>query len=409
MSDLLLTSIGRLNTMDPSVGTLENAEILVSDGIISWIGGAGQGESHCEGAVVEHLDCGGNAVLPALVDSHTHLLFGGDRASEFALRSSGVSYEEIAKQGGGIRSTVTATREASEEELLNSALPRLDSMLRRGVSCVEIKSGYGLDLATELKMLRVIEQLNARHPIEIVATFLGAHTVPPEFNGRTDDYVDHVMNDMLPAVAEQGVAEYCDVFCEEGAFTVAQTRRIFERAVDCGLRLKLHAEQLHHTGGTALAAEMGAVSVDHLEMCVESDVEALANSGQTTAVLLPGATLYLGLNDWAPARKLIDAGVKVALATDCNPGSCMCDDLPLMTTLACTRLGMSPQEALSAVTHGAACAVGRGHERGQIALGKVGDFLILDATHEEQLPYRFGRVPTFAMVVAGKIVSGPGR
>lgn len=387
------------------MGTVENAEVLVSNGLISWMGGAGQGAAQCGDRNVEQLDCGGNAVLPGFVDSHTHLVFGGDRASEFAQRASGVSYEEIARQGGGIRSTVAATREASEEQLVASALPRLDAMLQRGVTCVEIKSGYGLDLAGELKILRAIRALNKAHPIEVIATFLGAHTIPKEYQGRADDYVDLVIGEMLPAVAENNLAQFCDVFCEEGAFTLTQTRRIFESAREHGLALKLHAEQLHHTGGTALAAEMEAVSVDHLEQCNAEDIRKLAETGTTTAVLLPGATLYLGLDDWAPARALIDAGVRVALATDCNPGSCMCDDLPLMTTLACTRLGMTPQEALCALTYGAACAVGRGHERGRIAVGKVGDFVVLGEQHEEQIPYRFGRVSVLNVIVGGIIIA----
>ncbi len=408
MSATLLVGIGRLCTMGPQ-GILEDAEVLIRDGRVAWIGGAGRHPAAPDGEVFERLDCQGRAVLPGFVDSHTHLVFGGDRASEFALRSCGVSYEEIARKGGGIKSTVAATRAASEDLLTQAALPRLDAMLARGVTCVEIKSGYGLDTAAELKMLRVAKRLQAEHPIEVVSTFLGAHTVPAEFAGKRAAYVDLVCEEMIPAAAEAGLARFCDVFCEEVAFTVAQTRRVLETGLKYGLLPKLHSEQLHHTGGTALGVELGAVSVDHLECASPADIQALADSKRTAAVLLPGATLFLGLDVWAPARALLDAGVEVALSTDCNPGSCMCDDLPLMTTLACTRLGMAPHEALRAITAGAAAALGLASERGALEVGKAGDCVVLDAVDEVQLPYRFGRIDPFAVVVGGRIVAGPGR
>ncbi len=412
MTTLLLTGIGRLCTMakDGDDGVLADAEVVARAGRIAWIGSAGQGRAQIpDGEVFERLDCGGRAVLPGLVDAHTHLVFGGDRAAEFALRSSGVSYEEIARQGGGIRSTVRATRAASEDDLVAAARPRLDAMLRRGVTCVEIKSGYGLDLETELKMLRVARRLGGEHPIAVKTTFLGAHTVPPEYEGRADAYVDHVCADMIPAVAAEGLADFCDVFCETVAFSVEQTRRVLSAGLEAGLVPKLHSEQLHRTGGTRLGVELGAASVDHLEFANDEDIAALADSKRTTAVLLPGATLYLGLSDWAPARRLLDAGVPVALSTDCNPGSCMCDDLPLMTTLACTRLKMSPLEALRAVTAGGAAALDLEDERGRIVTGLAADFVVLDTTHEEQWPYRFGRIDPFAVIANGNVEWGPGR
>ncbi|MFT7622064.1 MAG: imidazolonepropionase [Myxococcota bacterium] len=408
---LLLTGIGRLVTMAANQtvadGTRLDVELIARDGRIAWIGPAGQGRAQIQAEeIFEALDCGGRAVLPGMVDAHTHLVFGGDRAAEFALRSSGVSYETISEQGGGIRSTVRATRAADPEALVEAARPRLDTMLSRGVTTVEIKSGYGLDVETELKMLRVARRLGETHAMNVVTTFLGAHTIPPEFAGNADGYVDLVVNEMIPAVAEEGLATFCDVFCETVAFSVAQTRRVLEAGIAHGLIPKLHSEQLHRTGGTALGAELGAASVDHLEFANEADIRALADSGQTTAVLLPGATLYLGLNDWAPARALLDAGVTVALSTDCNPGSCMCDDLPLMTTLACTRLGMSPHEALRAVTSGGAAALNLEAERGRAEEGLIADLQVLDCKDEVQLPYRFGRIPPYAVIAQGKIVIG---
>lgn len=405
---LLLTGIGRLCTMSDA-GCIEGAQLLTRQGRIAWIGSPSDSPPIAEGEVVETLDCGGRAVLPGLVDCHTHVIFGGDRAHEFARRSAGTSYEEIAKQGGGIRSTVIATRGAGEDALVEAALPRLDAMLRRGVTTIEIKSGYGLDLETELRMLRAARRLGGEHPIRVVTTFLGAHTTPAEYAGRRDDYVSLVCEEMIPAVAQEGLADFCDVFCEEVAFDLAQSRKVLETGLAHGMRPKLHSEQLHRTGGTSLGVELGAISVDHLEQVDDQDIRALADSGNTTAVLLPGATLYLGLDTWAPARRLLDAGVPVALATDCNPGSCMCDDLPLMTTLACTRLGMSPQEALWSITAGAAQALALGEDRGTLEPGRAADLLVLDAEHEVQLPYRFGAVLPFAVIVQGRVALGPGR
>jgi imidazolonepropionase len=408
MSALLLTGIGRLVTMDDDLGVIEDAQIFLRNGVVEWIGQGAEEPPINPGEVVEGMDCGGRAVLPGLVDAHTHLVFGGDRSDEFARRSAGESYETIAKAGGGIQSTVRATRLASEEELYQSASRRLDAMCQRGVTTVEVKSGYGLDLETELKMLRVIRRLADAHPMHIVSTFLGAHTVPSEYLGKRERYLDIVCEEMLPQVAEEGLATFCDVFCEEGVFTIGESRRVLERAMGLGLAAKVHGEQLHRTGATQLAVELGAVSVDHLERADDSDIRSLADHGETTAVLLPGATLFLGWDVWAPARALLDAGVTVALATDCNPGSCMCDDLPLITTLACTRLGMSPAEALRAVTRGGAHAVGCGDTRGRLAIGYAADVCVLDVAREDQLPYRFGRVAPYAVICGGVVVTGPG-
>ncbi len=394
--------------MDDADNIFENKQLLIRNGVIDWIGDDTDSAPIQREEIVERLDCGGRVVLPGYVDAHTHLVFGGDRADEYARRSAGESYEEIAAAGGGIQSTVRATRSASSEELLRSAWSRLNAMMNKGVTTVEIKSGYGLDWKTERKMLRVVRTLQETHPMNIMATFLGAHTVPSEFQSNRDGYIDAVCEEMIPAVAEEGLADFCDVFCERGVFSLGETRRILEQARGAGLQLKLHGEQLHRTGATQLAVEMGAVSVDHLERANESDIEALASQTQTTAVLLPGATLFLGWNDWAPARSLIDAGAHVALATDCNPGSCMCDDLPLMTTLACSRLGLSPHEALRAITRGGAHALNCGESRGLVKMGAQADLVVLDAPHEEQLPYRFGQVPPYSVICGGQLVKGPG-
>jgi len=401
---LLIDGIGRLFER----GRVEqDVRMLIRDGRVAWRGRADESAPTVDDEVVEHLDCGGRAVLPGLVDCHTHLVFGGDRADEFGERSTGVSYERIAARGGGIRSTVRATRQASETELVTLARARLDRMLARGVTCVEVKSGYGLDLDTELKMLRVVAELQRTHPVELVPTLLAAHTVPPEYEGRTESYVEHVVETIIPAVAEAGLARFCDVFCERNVFDVAQARRVLMAGIDAGLRPKVHAEQLHRIGGTQLGVELGAVSVDHLEAISAEDIGHLAGS-ETVAVLLPGATLFLGMSQWAPARALLDAGVTVALSTDCNPGSSMCDNLPLMTTLGCARLGMSPAEALTAITWGKAAALGLQSTRGHLGVGAAGDCLVLDATDEAQLPYRFGEVRSWAVVCSGDVVVGPG-
>jgi len=408
MSALLLTSIGRLVTMDDADNIFTDSQILIRDGKVAWMGSESESAPIDDDEMVERLDCGGRTVLPGYVDAHTHLVFGGDRADEFARRSAGESYESIAAGGGGIQSTVRATRKASAEDLVRSAWPRLNAMLNKGVTTVEIKSGYGLDWPTERKMLHVIRTLQETHPINIVATFLGAHTIPLEYRDQRERYIDTVCNEMIPAVGEEGLAEFCDVFCEEGVFSVDETRHILSQGRAAGLGLKVHGEQLYRTGATQLAVEMEAVSVDHLERINESDIEALANHTNTTAVLLPGATLFLGWDDWAPARQLLDAGARVALATDCNPGSCMCDDLPLMTTLACTRLGMSPHEALHAITRGGAHALDCGDTRGHVRVGAQGDLVVLDDFHEEQVPYRFGQVPPYSVICAGELAIGPG-
>lgn len=402
MGNLLVENIGRLVLMEGDPGVLCNACLLIIDGVIVWFGRSGDQPSIAEMADVERFDAQGRVVTPGLVDCHTHTVFGGDRREEFALRSSGTSYEDIAAAGGGIQSTMRRTRGESLDALVESAAKRLAEMQRRGVTTVEIKSGYGLDLASELKMLEAVDRLRSNQPLRIEATFLGAHTRPPEFIS-IEKYANYIIDVMLPAVADQGIARFCDVFCERNVFDVDAARRILTAARNLGLIPKVHAEQLSWQGGTALGAELGAASVDHLEWITSSDIDALEDS-DTVAVVLPGAGVMLDVPHHAPARALLDAGVKVAIATDCNPGSSMCVDLPLMTTLATTLLGMTPGEAMKGVTiHGADAL--RRSDLGRITEGSKGDVVVWDTTHEDNIPYRFGAVSPVLVAVNGEVVS----
>ena len=351
----------------------------------------------------ERVDCGGRTALPGLVESHTHIVYAGDRLLDFRERCAGVSYEAIAARGGGIQTTVRATRAASEDELLVGALRRLDALVANGATTVEVKSGYGLDVATELKMLRVIRRLDEIHPVDVVPTFLGAHTVPTAFGVGRDDYLDQLVGEMLPQVVEQDLAAFCDVFCEDGAFTVAESRRVLEAAAESGLALKIHAEQLVRTGGASLAAELGAVSADHLDRISAEDIEKLAAAG-TVATLLPSATLFLGGARHAPGRALLDAGATVALSTDCNPGSAHTANLLLVGTLACVQMGLAPLEALRALTWGGACALARQEELGALRPGAWADLVLLDVAEPEEALYWMGGRPVSAVFKRGQLV-----
>lgn len=408
MHRLCIRNIGRLATMnaaacgdsdDPSgLGIVENAAIATNDDLISWIG---PDEESPSAEVV--IDAGGALVCPGLIDCHTHLVFGGERSGEFARRCRGESYEAIAAAGGGILSTVAATREASEQALYDAARARLDRMLALGVTTVEAKSGYGLDLESELTLLRVMARLNATHAVDVIPTFLGAHSVPAEFKGRRRDYIALLIDTLLPAVCREHLAEFCDIFCERGVFEIDETREILRAARSHDLKLKLHAEQLHQFGGTDVGVELGAVSVDHLEQISDAQIARLAAS-DTVAVLLPGSTLFLGSHHYAPARRMLDAGVTVALATDLNPGSAMTEHLPLMTTLAAVYMGMTPAESLKAITINAAKALDRGGRLGQIRVGLTADLLVTDLRHEQQLPYRMAIPFATHVIKAGQLV-----
>ncbi|HEX2987972.1 MAG TPA: imidazolonepropionase [Chloroflexota bacterium] len=349
------------------------------------------------------IDASGRAVLPGFVDPHTHTVFAGDRADEFASRLEGADYLEVLASGGGIISTVRATRAAPAEQLEERASRYLEEMLRHGTTTLEIKSGYGLSTEDELKMLRVASALEKTGPQGIVATFLGAHAVPPEYRGQPDRYVDLVVDEMMPRVAAEGLARYCDVFCERGAFSVDQSRRVLEAGLARGLGAKIHAEQKSALGGARLAAELGAVSADHLEYATDEDVAALVEAG-TVAVLLPGAALMLMESHWAPARRLIEAGVPVALATDFNPGTCPILSMPLILGLACLRRLVTPAEAVVAATLNAAHAVGLGEQVGSLEPGKRADVVILDAPSHVHLAYWFGRNLVSMVIKDGRVV-----
>lgn len=349
------------------------------------------------------LDARGRCVLPGLVDAHTHVVYAGDRADEYALRQKGASYAEILAAGGGILDTVRRTRAASADELVEQSRGRLRRMLAAGTTTLEIKSGYGLDLPSELRMLEAIDRLGYEEAPTVVPTFLGAHALPPEFRDRRAAYVDLVCEGMIPAVASADLARFCDVFCEEGAFSLAESRRILEAGLRHGLRPKLHADQLSPSGGALLAAELGAVSADHLDFVDEAGLRALARAG-VIAVLLPGASLILRHREHAPARRFIEAGVPIALATDCNPGSCPIESLPLVTSLACALLGLTPAEAIVAATRNAAFAVGLGERTGSLEVDKAADLVILDAPAPHHLPYRFGVDLVRTVVISGHVV-----
>ena len=379
-----------------SYGLIENGAVAISDGMINWVGP--EKELPLEFAGLQEKDLGGRLVTPALIDCHTHLVYGGSRATEFELRLKGASYEEISRSGGGILSTVTATRNASEEELFAQSLPRFDALLAEGVRTVEIKSGYGLDLETEIKMLRVARQLGKERNIRVKTSFLGAHAIPPEFAGKAEAYIDFVCEEVLPAVHEEKLADAVDGFCENIAFSTKQISRVFDTASALGLPLKLHAEQLSNLGGTALAANYGALSADHLEYLDEAGIRAMAKSG-TVAVVLPGAFYTLRETQFPPLKALRQAGVPLAIATDCNPGSSPLTSLLLCMNMACTLFRMTPEEALCGVTREAAQALGIGTEVGTIEVGKKAEFAVWNVEQPAELAYRIGFNPLEEMVL----------
>ena len=349
------------------------------------------------------LDARGGIVLPGFVDSYTHPVFAGTREEEFELRTRGASYVEISAAGGGIVSSVRGVRERSTEELLALLLQRLDRFLELGTTTIEAKTGYGLSVEDELKCLEVIAQANARHPVDLVPTFLGAHDFPPEYRDRRADYVELVVEEMLPRVAEGGLAEYCDIFTEEHVFDLDDSRRILTRARELGLRLRLHVDQLTALGGAELAAELEASSADHLEFVSDGGIEALARAG-VVAVLCPLVPLYLRLQREVPARRMIEGGVVTALATDFNPGSCYTQSMHEVLTWAALRLRMSAEECLVAATLNAACSLDRGARIGTIEPTKRADLVVADVPTYKHLCYEFGRNPVRAVVKSGRVV-----
>lgn len=348
------------------------------------------------------IEAKGKVVSPGFVDPHTHVVYAGSRASEFAQRLEGVPYMEIAKEGGGINSTVRATRKASRKELFDSAKERLARMLAWGTTTAEVKSGYGLSLEAELKMLEVIRDLAGKQPVELVPTFLGAHEVPKEYKARRARYIDLLLRKMIPAVGKKVLAEYCDVFCEKGVFSVEESRRILLRARDWGMIPKVHADEITPLGGAELAAEVGATSADHLVYPSRKGMAAMKKAG-VVPVLLPGTSFFLS-SRYAPAREMIARGLPVALATDHNPGTCTIEGLPVVIGLACLRLKMTPEEALIAATRNAAKAILREDVIGSLEPGKQADLLLLDIPDYREIPYRFGTNPVGMVVKKGKVV-----
>lgn len=380
-------------------GAIRDGAIAVKDGRISWVGLRSEWQQK---AKQEH-DARGAWITPGLVDCHTHLVYAGDRAAEFELRLKGASYEEIARAGGGIVSTVHATRAASDDDLIEATAGRLAQWMREGVTVVEIKSGYGLDLVSELKMLRVARALGAKLPMVVTTTFLAAHAVPEEYNGRADDYVALVCEEMLPAVAREGLADAVDAFCEGIAFSPAQTSRVFEAAGKPGLPVKLHADQLSDTGGAALAARFGALSADHLEYTSEAGVAAMAHAG-TVAVLLPGAFYFLRETQLPPVEALRRHGVPIALATDNNPGSSPLTSLLLAMNLGSTLFRLTPDEALAGVTREGARALGMQATHGTLEVGKSADLALWEIGSPAELAYVIGANPCVRVVRGGRVV-----
>ena len=395
--DLLIENIGELVTVAGStrrgreamrdIRVLSGpASVLIRDGKIVYAGPA----ADCPQVEpeVERIDAEGHCVLPGFVDSHTHLVFGGFREDEFQWRLAGESYMSIMEKGGGIAATTTATREASAEELTQAALLHLRSMLRMGVTTMEAKSGYGLDKETELRQLEVAKRLDEMQPIDVVSTYLGAHDIAPEYKGDPDGYIDFIIREMLPIVKERGLARNVDIFTEKNVFDLEQSRRLLSAAQDMGFATKMHADEIYPLGGAGLAADLGCLSADHLLKISDKDIDKMAKS-QTVSTLLP-LTAFSLMDDYAPARKMIDAGCAVALASDLNPGSCFSCSIPLMIALATIYMHMSVEEAVTALTINAATALGLQDEIGSIEKGKAGDVVILRYPSYKFLSYHFG-------------------
>ncbi len=399
---LLATPRGRVPRCGRAQGeieTLRDAWILCEEGRIAALG---TGEPPVEEA--KRIDAKGLLVTPGLVDAHTHLIFGGWRQNEMGLKLRGVSYLEILAAGGGILSTVKATRQASEDELFDKGCQALDEMLELGVTTAEAKSGYGLDVETELKQLRVIRRLDEEHPVDLAATFLGAHALPPEYKNDREGYLRLLCEEAIPAVAREKLAQFCDVFCETGVFSAEESRRILEAGKRFGLIPKIHADEIDPIGGSQLTKELGAISAEHLIVCPSEGIAAMAEAG-TVACCLPATSFYLG-STYAPVRNMIRAGVPVALASDFNPGSCPSLNLQFVINLGCMRYKMTPEEVLTAVTLNAAAAIARAETIGSVEKGKLADLVIWDAPDLDYLAYRMGSNLTRIVIKKGKVQGG---
>lgn len=406
---LLIKNIGCLQTPTGSYShrgskqgqniKLIDAAIAVEDGIIKEIT---QGGKLPQGDFDKEIDAGGKLATPGLVDGHTHLVFGGYRQNEIPMKLAGAGYLDILRAGGGILDTVRKTREASFEELYDKSFAFLDEMIAMGITTCEAKSGYGLDTETEIKMLEVIKALGENHPADVVPTFMGAHAVPPEYEGRGDEYIDMMCEEMIPEVRRRGLAEFCDVFCEDSVFDAVQSRKYLEAARAQGLDLKIHADEIEDIGGSKLAGEMEAVSAEHLIAAGEDGMNAMAEGG-TSAMLLPATSFYLG-KTFAPARTMIEKSIPVCIASDFNPGSCPSLNLQLAINLGYLRYGMTPEEILTAVTINPACAINRGDVLGSLEEGKQADIVIWNAPDMEMLCYRFGSNMAETVIKKGEII-----
>jgi imidazolonepropionase len=417
-ADLIISGAGELLTCARTgaasgarsiLGVIANGAVAVREGRVVWVG---DGDALKEEVRLarggQTIDADGRVVMPALVECHAHLAFAADRAEEFQMRVAGATYQQVAEAGGGIMSTVHATRAASDEALRALTRRRLDHFLRFGVMTVEAKSGYGLSLEQEIRLLEVYRDVGAAHAVDVVPTLLAANTVPVEMADRPEDYIKMIIKKMIPAAAKHKLARFCDAFCEQGAFSVDQCRRVLEAGMEHGLLPKLHADQLSYMGGTELAAELGAVSVDHIDHVSEAGIAGLAaaDGGKRVpvAVLLPGATFFLGVGGYAPARRLLEAGARVALSTDLNPGSSPTTNLWLMATMGCSQLRMTAEEVIRAITIEAAAALALDHEVGSLEVGKKADILILDHTRYVEIPYRYGMNPVWRAYKEGRLV-----
>ncbi|WP_408006968.1 imidazolonepropionase [Pseudalkalibacillus sp. A8] len=372
------------------LGLIEDGSVWIEDGIVQAVGTTKELEERFADKVheAEIVDASNHLVTPGLVDPHTHVVYGGSREREFEMRLEGTSYMDIMNAGGGIHATTRMTREATEEELIDQTKRRLDSFFSQGVTTIEGKSGYGMNLETELKQLRVMKKLQEQHAIDIVPTFMGAHAVPPDFKGREDEFVNQLIDEMLPVVAEEKLAEFNDVFCEKGVYTPEQSERILEAGKRFGLTPKIHADEIEPYGGAELAAKVGAISAEHLLKASAEGIKAMAESG-TIACLLPATALYLR-EEAAAGRRMIDEGVSVAISTDCNPGSSPTTSMPLVMNLACISMRLTPAEALTAATYNAACAINRQENVGSLEVGKQADIVMWNVKNYQELQYLFG-------------------
>jgi imidazolonepropionase len=400
MSPIKLTNIGEIatyNCITNTIDSIKDRDILINDGIIEDI-------NRNINSDYKIFDCQSRLITPGFVDPHTHPVFHRGREKEFGLRLQGATYQEIAAKGGGINSSINGVRNASIDELAQAVMQRMDRFLKLGTTTIEAKSGYGLNVKSELKSLEVLDLVNKNHPIDIIPTFLGAHAFPPEYKNDHDGYVDLICNIMIPAVAEQGIAKYCDVFCENGYFSVIQAKRILTTAKNYGMMPRLHADEFEDSGAAELAAELGAVSADHLMAVSDIGIKKLADA-KVVATLLPGTTFFLGSTNYAPIKKLINAEVIIALATDYNPGSCPFQSMPFIIVLACIYMGMSVEDALMAATYNSASTLSLENDIGSIEIGKKADLVIWDLKKLIEIPYNVTDVPIMKVMKSGKFIN----